>query len=413
MTTNFPASLDTTTLLHNDVTDDTVTAGHHAPLHNNISDAILAIETELGTTPKGSFASVKARLDAAATLTPAANQVFQPTTDATPLIAKLHNNLDISNLLEAQNATGTVLAYISRTGGLSAASLAIAGTALNSTHLSDSGALARLNNPTFTGSVNAPTPADGDSSTLVATTAFVASNGVPTAAVIAYAGSSAPTGWLLCDGSAISRTTYAALFAKIGTTYGTGDGSTTFNLPDLRGRKVVGKGTNADVSTLGANDSLSVGSRTYKHYHGVGTLAVGTTGSGHGHAHTLAISASGSHSHSGSGSTDGVGDHSHSYGNFPSGVGLASGYSFAGSATAWTNGSINGGGAGTGGAGAHSHGVSLSIGANTHTHVNGDFTGAVGGSDGTHTHNVSGNIGTTAGVSETGAFLVLNYIIKI
>lgn len=50
----------------------------------------------------------------------------------------------------------------------------------------------------------------------------------------------APTGFLLCQGQAVSRTTYAALFAKLGTTYGAGDGTTTFNLPDLRGRVPVG-----------------------------------------------------------------------------------------------------------------------------------------------------------------------------
>jgi len=60
-------------------------------------------------------------------------------------------------------------------------------------------------------------------------------------AVIAYAGSSAPTGWLLCYGQNVSRTTYAALFGVVGTTYGAGDGSTTFGLPDLRGRVPFGK----------------------------------------------------------------------------------------------------------------------------------------------------------------------------
>lgn len=64
---------------------------------------------------------------------------------------------------------------------------------------------------------------------------------VPVGAVMAFAGSSAPANWLLCDGSAVSRTTYGQLFAAIGTTYGTGDGSTTFNLPDLRGRVPAGK----------------------------------------------------------------------------------------------------------------------------------------------------------------------------
>ena len=60
----------------------------------------------------------------------------------------------------------------------------------------------------------------------------------PPALVLDYAGSSAPTGYLLCDGSAVSRTTYADLFAIIGTTYGEGDGSTTFNVPNLVGRDV-------------------------------------------------------------------------------------------------------------------------------------------------------------------------------
>ncbi|MED5549874.1 MAG: phage tail protein [Pseudomonadota bacterium] len=64
---------------------------------------------------------------------------------------------------------------------------------------------------------------------------------VPAGAVMPYAGSVAPAGWLLCYGQAISRTDYAALFSSIGTTYGVGDGSTTFNLPDMRGRAVFGK----------------------------------------------------------------------------------------------------------------------------------------------------------------------------
>lgn len=61
--------------------------------------------------------------------------------------------------------------------------------------------------------------------------------------VSAYAGATSPAGWLLCNGAAVSRTTYASLFAAIGTAYGTGDGSTTFNLPDMRGRVPVGLDT--------------------------------------------------------------------------------------------------------------------------------------------------------------------------
>jgi microcystin-dependent protein len=411
MTTNYPGALDNTTILKNNAIDATVTAGVHAPQHNNVADAILAIETELGVNPSGTFSTVVARLASAPTLTPSANQIFQGTADVTPIIVKQSSNLDIANLLEAQSASGSILAYITRTGAINAAALSIAGVALAAANLSDEALLARLASPAFTGVPTAPTPSNGDSSTKIATTAFVQSNGTPPASVVAYAGSSAPTGWLLCDGTAVSRATYATLFALIGTTYGVGDGSTTFNVPDLRGRTVVGKGTNADVLTLNLNEGLAVGSRTFKHYHGVGTLVVATAGA-HGHAHTLAISG-GSHSHTGSGSTDGVGDHAHSYGGIPTGVGLAFGYSFAGSATAWTNGSINGGGGGTGGAGAHSHGVGISINASSHTHPSGEFSGSIGGADGTHTHGVSGNIGSTSGVSEAGAYIVLNYLIKI
>ena len=71
----------------------------------------------------------------------------------------------------------------------------------------------------------------------------------PTGSVIAFAGSSAPTDWLLCYGQAVSRTTYAALFAVVSTTYGVGDGTTTFNLPDLRGRTVAG------VDNMGGSDA--------------------------------------------------------------------------------------------------------------------------------------------------------------
>ena len=68
-----------------------------------------------------------------------------------------------------------------------------------------------------------------------------AAAGAPTGVVFPYAGSSAPSGFLLCDGSAVSRTTYADLFTAISTAFGVGDGSTTFNLPDMRGRLPVGK----------------------------------------------------------------------------------------------------------------------------------------------------------------------------
>lgn len=70
--------------------------------------------------------------------------------------------------------------------------------------------------------------------------------------VLPYAGSVAPDGYLLCDGSAVSRTTYSKLFTAIGTTYGSGDGSTTFNVPNLKGRNLIGYDANdTDFNALG------------------------------------------------------------------------------------------------------------------------------------------------------------------
>jgi microcystin-dependent protein len=67
--------------------------------------------------------------------------------------------------------------------------------------------------------------------------------GVPAGAIMAFAMNSAPSGWLSADGSAVSRTTYATLFAAVGTTHGTGDGSTTFNVPNLQGIFVRASGS--------------------------------------------------------------------------------------------------------------------------------------------------------------------------
>lgn len=95
---------------------------------------------------------------------------------------------------------------------------------------------------------------------------FPGTPGIPVGTLAMFAGASAPTGWQMCDGSAISRSTFAALFALIGTTYGAGNGTTTFNVPDMRSRSPLGAGTGSGLSarTLAAtggeeNHALSTG----------------------------------------------------------------------------------------------------------------------------------------------------------
>lgn len=100
--------------------------------------------------------------------------------------------------------------------------------------------------------------------------------------------------YIECNGQAISRTTYATLFALVGTTYGSGDGSTTFNVPDAAGRMLIGAAGasgNADVQNLGQTDGNTIANRTVRHYHTVaetthghtGSMTVGSTNSAHTH----------------------------------------------------------------------------------------------------------------------------------
>ena len=140
----------------------------------------------------------------------------------------------------------------------------------------------------------------------------------PTGTILMFGGSSAPTGYLLCNGANVSRTTYAALFAVIGTAYGAGDGLNTFTLPDLRGRVPLGlDGTAARVtsaSTGGANaDTLGGTGGAETHTLTVAELPshrhlVGGAGRAEGHAGGGAISAGSTETWGGY--TGGGGDHS-------------------------------------------------------------------------------------------------------
>lgn len=131
----------------------------------------------------------------------------------------------------------------------------------------------------------------------VEATATLLNQLMPPGTVMDFAGSAAPTGFLLCDGSAVSRSTFANLFTAIGTTWGVGNGTTTFNVPDLRGRTTVGVGsvgtngqpTEALAATGGeAAHTLSAAeSGVASHIHNApasgGYLAGGLVGSGTGY----------------------------------------------------------------------------------------------------------------------------------
>ena len=109
----------------------------------------------------------------------------------------------------------------------------------------------------------------------------------PVGVITAYAGDTAPNGWLLCDGSAVSRTTYANLFSVLGTKCGAGDGSTTFNLPNIKGRSLVGVDPDdTDFNVVGATGGEKTHTLTVNempsHNHGL----LGNSGTG-GKAETV------------------------------------------------------------------------------------------------------------------------------
>ncbi len=83
----------------------------------------------------------------------------------------------------------------------------------------------------------------------------------PVGGLVPYAGATAPNGWLICDGAQKSRVDYKALFDVIGVTWGAGDGSTTFNIPDLRGRTIIGAGTGSGLTARTLGD-LTIGAET-------------------------------------------------------------------------------------------------------------------------------------------------------
>lgn len=172
---------------------------------------------------------------------------------------------------------------------------------------------------------------------------------VPAGAVSAFARNTAPDGWLKANGAAVSRTAYAALYSAIGTTFGAGDGSTTFNLPDLRGEFVRGWDDSRGVDSGRAFGS-SQADQNKQHSH------TGTAQSDGAHIHGASTDSVGAHNHGGGYRGDSV--TAGRYGNYTSGAGS---YRIQLVATQL------GGQPATSTDGNHSHGVTVNSGG-AHTH---------------------------------------------
>lgn len=206
----------------------------------------------------------------------------------------------------------------------------------------------------------------------------------PTGAIMPYGGSSAsvPTGWLLCDGTAVSQTTYAALYSVIGTTYNTSGGQAapsagTFRVPLLTGRVPVGRNAaDADFDTLGETGGAKNG--VGLHQHADGTLAAASQDTNHYHAYSGTTNPDGAHTHNWS--VDGVLTY---FGTDYYGMAGGGGTTFPTSS------------------------------AGTHSHTYGGNTGYMS-ANAAHGHDVTGSTspeGTANGNLQP--YIVVNYLIKI
>ena len=200
---------------------------------------------------------------------------------------------------------------------------------------------------------------------------------VPTGVIEMFAGSVAPIGWLICDGSIVSRVAFSDLFKIIGTTYGSGNSNSTFTLPDMRGRMPIGVGSGSGLTTRTL--AATLGSQT-------ATLAETNLPS---HTHTASVGTeSVTHTHTGTSGGEST-NHNHYFSHT---AGTSGSYGLFDSATASSSGQPNTGGIQQN----HDHATTTGTQSATHTH--------------TMTNSNTGS-GTAFGIMPPS--IVVNFIIKI
>jgi microcystin-dependent protein len=205
---------------------------------------------------------------------------------------------------------------------------------------------------------------------------------LPVGSISIYAGQTAPSGWLFCDGTAVSRFTYPRLFSVINRTYGAGDGTTTFNLPNLQERLPVGKSGSSVLGNTGGSDTI--------------TLSVNNIPS---HTHTGTTDSNGSHTHTGTTTTNG----SHTHSSNATG-GLAQ------PGLAYSNGQDTTTGIDTDG----SNELNLKTTAALAINSDGDHSHSLNvDTSGSHTHTfTTGSTGSGQAINVQNKFIVMNYIIR-
>ena len=267
-------------------------------------------------------------------------------------------------------------------------------------------------------------------------------NFIPAGVITQYGAASAPTGWVLCQGQALSRTNplYSRLFTAISTTYGAGDGTTTYNVPNLQGRIPVGRDStqtefDALAETGGSKTTALITANLPSHQHGVGTILPSTIAD---HVHGIGTIAAagtdlGSHNHTQNAHTHTVttstttnGNHTHTNANIQFGGWIMrlqayASYSIPQHANAGADplaASYADGNAGSG----HNHDASGTAASQTPTNQStalGSHLHTMSGSvalGGGHTHTMSGSTaleGSGTAFSNLAPYIVVNYIIKL